>query len=302
MAFHTSYEDAWNAHYRDLAAASAYNVDYSVTAGSRIEPLLHAIRDTAYGAGIDVESVTAKRNPGQHEISFSPEDALTAADNHVVFKTVTKEIAAQHGKSITFIATYQERLGNACRIQLSLGGKDAPQEFGNHRRRTAFDDSFVAGILATLHDFTMLYAPNINSYKRFGAEPSEPTSTGHGQHNRAAPLLRTDRASSVIENRVPGSDVNPYLALAAMIAGGLYGIDHDLKLGPELKDHAPHSEFSSVPGTLREARQAFSSSQIARTAFGDEVVDHYTATADLELAAFDATVTDWELRRGFERM
>jgi glutamine synthetase len=303
MTFHTSYEDARNAHYRDLAAASTYNVDYSIMGGSWIEPLLHAIRDTAYGAGIDVESVKAKRNPGQHEISFSPQDALTTADNHAVFKTVAKEIAAQHGKSITFMATYEERQGNACHIELSLRGAEAPEALWNNWGRTGFYDSFVAGILATLGDFTLLYAPNINSYKRFVGGSSDPTSIRPGQDNRRSAVRLLGRGSSArIETRVPGSDVNLYLALAAMIAGGLHGIDHELELDPGLTGDARPSELTRTPGTLREARQAFSSSEVARTAFGAGVVDHYTAMAELELTAFDAAVTDWELRRGFERM
>jgi glutamine synthetase len=303
MAFHTSYEDAWNAHYRDLAPASPSNVDYSIMGGSRIEPLLHAIRDTAYGAGVDVESVKAKRNPGQHEISFSPQDAMTTADNHAVFKTVAKDIAAQQGKSVTFIATYKEREGNSCHIQLSLHGTEAPEAFWNNRGRTALYDSFVAGVLATLDGFTLLYAPNINSYKRFARGAAGATWIASEQNNRSpAVRLVGGDASASIQNRLPGSDVNLYLALAAMIAGGLHGIDHELELGSALIGGARPSDFSSIPGTLREARQAFSTSQVARTAFGDEVVDHYTAMADLELAAFDAAVTDWELRRGFERM
>jgi glutamine synthetase len=105
-----------------------------------------------------------------------------------------------------------------------------------------------------------------------------------------------------VENRVPGGDVNIYLALAAMIAGGIYGIDHELDLGAGLTGGAHPEDFSRIPRTLREARQAFDSSQTARGAFGDAVVDHYITMADVELAAFDAAVTDWELRRGFERM
>jgi glutamine synthetase len=303
MIFHESYDDAWNAHYRDLAAVSSYNVDYSIMGASRIEPLLHAIRDAAYGAGIDVESANAKRNPGQHAISFSPQDALTTADNHAVFKTLAKEIAAQHGKSITFIATYEETQGNSCHIQLSFRNADGPEAFVNNRGRAALYDSFVAGILATLEDFTLLYAPNINSYKRFGGGSSQPMSVARADDNRTSLLRLMGRDSSTrIENRISGSDVNLYLALAAMIAGGLYGIDHDLELGPGLTRDARSSDASSVPATLREARQAFSSSQVARTALGDEVVNHYIAMADLELVAFEAAVTDWELRRGFERM
>ena len=303
MAFHTSYEDAWNAHYRDLAPVSQYNMDYSIMSGSRIEPLLGAIRNTVYAAGIDIESVNAKRNPGQQEISFCYGDALTSADNHTVFKTIAKEIAAQQGKSITFMATYDERQANSCHIRLSLRSSDGATVFWNDRGRTALYDAFVAGVLYTLDDFTLLYAPNINSYKRFADGSLAPTTISWGLEERVSAIGILGRdASARVENRAPGADVNPYLALGAMIAGGLYGIDHDLELGPALSGNIHSSDFSRLPGTLREARQTFGNSQIARRAFGDEVVDHYTAMADLELAAFEAAVTDWELRRGFERM
>ena len=168
---------------------------------------------------------------------------------------------------------------------------------------TALYDAFVAGVLYTLDDFTLLYAPNINSYKRFADGSLAPTTISWGLEERVSAIGILGRdASARVENRAPGADVNPYLALGAMIAGGLYGIDHDLELGPALSSNIHSSDFSRLPGTLREARQTFGNSQIARRAFGDEVVDHYTAMADLELAAFEAAVTDWELRRGFERM
>ena len=303
MAFHTSYQDAWVAHYRDLAPVSQHNVDYSIMDGTRVEPLLHAIRRTAYTAGIDIEAVNAKPSLGQHEISLRYQDALTSADNHAVLKTIAKEIAAQQGKSITFMATYDERQGNSCHIQVSLRGIDGSTVFWNGHGRTARYEAFVAGVLITLYDFTLLYAPNINSYKRFAGGSLAPTTIAWGWNDRisAIRVLGHDESARV-ENRAPGADANPYLALAAMIAGGLYGIDHDLELGPALAGNAHSSDFSRIPGTLREARQAFGISQIARTAFGNEVVDHYTAMADVELAAFEATVTDWELRRGFERM
>jgi glutamine synthetase len=303
MVFHTSYEDAWNAHYRDLEPVSLSNADYSIISSSRIEPLLHAIRQAVYAAGIDIESVTAKRNPGQHEISFCHGDALTSADNHAVFKTITKEIAAQQGKSITFMAAYDERRGNSCCIGLSLRGNDDAAVFWNDHGRTALYDAFVAGVLFTLYDFTLLYAPNVNSYKRFAGRSLAPTTIAWGLNSRVSTLrvLGQDESARV-ENHAPGADANPYLALAAMIAGGLYGIDHDLELGPALTDNTHSSDFSRIPCTLREARQAFAASQIARTAFGNEVVDHYTMMADVELATFEAAVTDWERRRSFERM
>ena len=171
----------------------------------------------------------------------------------------------------------------------------------NHGRTKVFD-SFVAGLLATLYDFTVLYAPNINSYKRFVAGSPAPTTIAWGVDDRCAVWLMGDGPYARLVNRVPGGDVNPYLALAAMVAGGLYGLDHDLELGSEFIDNIHASELPCIPRTLREARQAFAASHVARTAFGDDVVDHYATMADVELEAFDAAVTDWELRRGFERM
>ena len=302
LAFQTSYEEAWNAHYRDLAPANQYSVDYSILGGSRLEPLLREIRNITYDAGMDVESVKGAPNLGQHQIGFRHADALTTADNHAVFKTMAKEIAAEHGKAITFMARYDEGEGNSCHIQLSLRGADEAAAFSKNQGRTKVFDSFVAGLLATLYDFTLLYAPNINSYKRFAAGSPAPTTIAWGLDDRCAVRLAGQGPTARLVNRVPGGDVNPYLALAAMIAGGLYGLDHDLELGSELTGNIHPSDFPCIPRTLREARQAFASSQIARAVFGDDVVDHYSTMAEVELEAFDAAVTDWELRRSFERM
>jgi glutamine synthetase len=301
-AFHTSYQEAWNSHYRDLAPVNQYNGDFSILGSSEVEPLLREIRNRTYAAGIDVGSVRGGHDRGQLEIGFRPADALMTADNHVVFKTIAKEIAAQHGKAITFMAKYGEGQGNSCQIQLSLRSADGSPVFWSSQGRTKVFDSFVAGLLATLYDFTLLYAPNINSYKRFAVGSPAPTAIAWGSDSRSAVRLAGHDQSARLDFRVPGGDVNPYLALAAMIAGGLHGLDHDLELGLELSGNVHPSDFPSVPLTLREARQAFASSQIARASFGDEVVDHYAAMADVELEAFDAVVTDWELRRGFERM
>ena len=300
MAFHTSYEDAWTTHYRDLPLVNQYNIDSSILGGSRVEALLREIRNKTYAAGMDVASVTGEHNLGQYEIGFRHADALTAADNHTVFKTLAKEIAAQHGRAITFMPKYDERQGNSCHIQLSLRGTNGSTVFSESGGRTKIFDAFVAGLLATLYDFTLLYAPNINSYKRFAVGSPTPTAIAWGPGRRCAIRVLGQDQSARLENRVPGGDVNPYLGIAAMIAGGLYGLDHDLELGVGLTGNP--SDFPSIPRTLREARQAFASSQIARAAFGDDVVDHYTTMADVELDAFDAAVTDWELRRSFERM
>ncbi len=303
IAFETSYADAWNSGYRDLVPVNAYNVDYSILGGSRAEPLLREIRNACYAAGMDVESAKGECNFGQHEIGFLYADALTTADNHAVYKTMAKEIAASQGRSITFMAKYNEREGSSCHIHLSLRGADGSLVFADGDGRSALYDSFVAGLLATMNDFTLLYAPNINSYKRFAPGSFAPTTIAWGTDNRTCALRLVGHGPSArLENRVPGGDVNPYLALAAMIAGGLHGIEQDLELEPELAGNAYTSGRPTVPRTLADAREAFARSDVARAAFGDDVVDHYTNMADVERAAFGAAVTDWELRRGFERM
>jgi glutamine synthetase len=305
IAFDTSYEEASRRSYRDLVPANQYNVDYSILGTSRVEPLLRAIRNHMYDAGMDVEGAKGECNLGQHEIGFLYADALTSADNHAVYKTAAKEIAAQQGKSITFMAKYNEREGSSCHIHLSLRGTDGSLVFWDEEagRRTPLYDHFVAGVLASIADFTLLYAPNINSYKRFAEGSFAPTTIAWGLDNRtcAVRLVGTGAAARM-ENRVPGADVNPYLALAAMLAGGLHGIEHELPLEDELVGNAYTSDRPRVPATMPEARERFAGSALARAALGDEVVDHYVNMADVELAAYNAAVTDWELRRGFERL
>jgi len=304
IAFNTSYEDAHHLGYRGLDPANQYNVDYSILGTTRAEPLLREIRNCAYAAGMDVEGAKGECNFGQHEIGFLYAEALVSADNHSVYKTMAKEIAALQGKSITFMAKYDEREGNSCHIHLSLRGQDDEVVFWEGDQRSATYDHFVAGVLATMADFTLMYAPNVNSYKRFAAGSFAPTTVAWGLDNRTCAVRLVGHGPSArMENRVPGGDVNPYLALAAMIAGGLHGIDEELELEDELVGNAYTSaDHARVPQTLRAAREAFTTSAVARAALGDAVVDHYTNMADVELAAFDAAVTDWELRRSFERM
>src|SRR3954465_8881741 len=303
IAFNTSYEDASRLRYRGLEPVNQYNVDYSILGTTRAEPLLRDTRNPMYAAGLDVESAKGECNFGQHEIGFLYADALVTADNHSVYKTVAKEIAAQRGQSITFMAKYNEREGSSCHIHLSLRGKDGDVVFWDGDKRSAMYDSFVAGVLATMHDFTLLYAPNVNSYKRFAAGSFAPTAIAWGLDNRTCAVRLVGHGKSArMENRLPGGDVNPYLALAAMLAGGLHGIENELELEPEMQGNAYQSDKPRVPTTLRDAREAFSQSKVARSVLGDEVVEHYTNMADVELAAFGSAVTDWELRRGFERM
>ena len=303
IVFNNTFEDAHDRSWRGLTPANQYNVDYSLIGTSRVEPLLRDIRNHMYASGMDVEAAKGECNFGQHEIGFLFADALVSADNHVVYKTGAKEIASQHGKSLTFMAKYDEREGNSCHIHLSLRGKDGTVVFGEGEDRSPLYQQFVAGVLTTMRDFTLLYAPNINSYKRFADASFAPTAVAWGTDNRTCAVrLVGHGASARMENRLPGGDVNPYLALAAMVAGGLYGIENELELEDELVGNAYESDKPHVPRTLRAAREAFASSEVAREALGQDVVDHYVNMADVELAAFDAAVTDWELARTFERM
>ncbi len=303
IAFETSYEDAHHLGWRDLTPVNQYNVDYSILGTSRAEPLLRDIRNHMYAAGLDVEGAKGECNLGQHEIGFLYADALTTADNHSVYKTAAKEIAAQRGQSITFMAKYNEREGSSCHIHLSLRSADGELVFWEDGRRTPLYDQFIAGVLATLEEFTLLYAPNINSDKRFAAGSFAPTAVAWGIDNRTCAVrLVGHGASARLENRLPGGDVNPYLALAAMVAGGLHGIENALPLEDALEGNAYVSDKPHVPTNLRAARNLFAESKVGRAAFGDEVVDHYVNMADVELSAFEAAVTDWELARSFERM
>ena len=303
ILFDTTYEQAWSSGYRDMTPANQYNVDYSIVGTSRVEPLLREIRNTMYAAGMNVEGAKGECNFGQHEIGFLYDEVVATADNHSVYKTAAKEIAAQHGQALTFLAKYPEREGNSCPIHLSLRGAGGEIVFWDGDQRTPAYDQFIAGILATMRDFTLLYAPNINSYKRFAGGSFAPTTVAWGLDNRTCAVRLVGHGPSArLENRVPGGDCNPYLALAAMLAGGLYGIEHGLELEPEQTGNAYTSDKPKVPTTLREARDAFAGSKVARELLGDDVVKHYTNMADVELAAFDAAVTDWELRRSFERM
>jgi glutamine synthetase len=305
IVFRDTYEQAWSSAYRELTPANQYNVDYSLLGTARVEPLLRAIRNGMTGAGMTVESAKGECNLGQHEIAFRFRDALGTADNHVVYKNGAKEIAAQSGMSLTFMAKFNEREGNSCHLHVSLrDGDDRPVFAGDgaHGFSPVFEH-WLAGLLAAQREFTLLMAPNINSYKRFALGSFAPTAVAWGFDNRTCALRVIGHGSSLrAENRVPGGDVNPYLALAALVAAGLHGIENELPLEPAFEGNAYGSDKPRVPTTLRDAAELFEKSSLARSAFGDDVVEHYVNAARVELAAFDAAVTDWERFRGFERL
>jgi glutamine synthetase len=305
VVFADSYEQAAQKAYRDLTPANQYNVDYSILGTSRIEPLLRSIRNGMSAAGMYVESAKGECNLGQHEIAFRYADAQTTCDNHSIYKTGSKEIAAQHGMSITFMAKPNTREGNSCHIHLSLRSTDGDPVLagdGPHGM-SRLGEHFLAGQLAAMRELTLCYAPNINSYKRYVPGSFAPTSVRWGVDNRTCALRLVGHGYSLrAENRTPGGDVNPYLAVAAMIAAGLHGIENELPLEPAFDGNAYADTSRVVPHTLRDALGLWQHSQLAASAFGKDVVEHYANYAKVELAAYDAAVTDWELRRGFERL
>ncbi len=307
ILFNDTYEEAWLSGYQNMTPANLYNVDYSIAGTSRVEPLLRRIRLAMAGAGLQVESAKGECNLGQHEIAFLYEDALKTCDNHVVYKTAAKEIAAQEGYALTFMAKYDEREGNSCHIHLSFRGtdgsmvmasKDDPEDGLSDVGR-----SFIAGQLAHLRELSLLFAPNINSYKRFSPGSFAPTSIEWGRDNRSCALRLVGRGAGLrLENRVPGGDANPYLAVAGMVAAGLDGIEKEMELRPAYPGNAYASDRDKVPWQLSDALELWTGSPWVAEAFGSDVQEHYANMGRIELQAFGRAITDWERYRGFERL
>ncbi|MSY81807.1 MAG: glutamine synthetase [Actinobacteria bacterium] len=305
IVFKDTYEEAWDKGYKDLIPANQYNVDYSLGGTARVEKLLREIRVSMDKAGLIVESAKGECNLGQHEIAFRYEDALRTCDNHSVYKMGAKEIASAQGCSLTFMAKFNEREGNSCHIHLSFRDKkdnavmagdagDGMSELGR---------SFVAGQQAHMRELALLFAPNINSYKRYQAGTFAPTAIKWGRDNRTCALRLVGQGHALrIENRVPGGDVNQYLAVAGMVAAGLDGIEKNLELEPIFTGNAYALETERIPTSLKEARDLWANSTWVTETFGKDVQDHYTHMADTELDAFGRAVTDWERVRSFERM
>ena len=305
ILFEDSYREGWAKKYEGLTPASDYNIDYALLASTRMEPLMRDIRNSMDAAGMYSEGIKGECNFGQQEIAFRYTDALATCDNHSIYKNGAKEIADRHGKSLTFMAKFNEREGNSCHIHLSfrgLSGEPVLAGDGLYGFSKTMEH-FIAGQLATMRELTLFLAPNINSYKRFVEGSFAPTAVAWGLDNRTCALRVVGKGHSLrVENRVPGGDVNQYLAVAALIAGGLHGIENELELEPLLEGNAYGSDAPRVPTTLRDAAELFGASGIAKAAFGEDVVDHYLNNARIEQAAYDSAITDWERVRGFERL
>jgi glutamine synthetase len=294
-----SYEEAWAQRYEDLTPSVPYILDYHVLATTYDEGLIRQIRNGMHAAGIKVETSKGEAWPGQHEINFRFADALTMADNHVIYKNGAKEIAHLNGCSITFMPKpFESWIGNSCHVHSSLFRGD---EAAFADDDTLFD-GWLAGQIACFEELAVFLAPTINSYKRYAAGSWAPTTLAWGQDNRTCGFRIVGHgASKRVETRIPGGDVNPYLGFSAIIAAGLHGIEASLELPPVLEGNAYESDARRFPSSLREAIAALEAGTVARAAFGDQVVDHYLNYARTEQALFDKVVTDWERVRYFER-
>jgi glutamine synthetase len=330
--FNHSYPEAFAAGYRQLQPASDYRIDYHLLQPTRDEPLFRAIRNQLTEAGIPIESSKGEWSRGQHEVNFTYSSPLEMADRHVIFKQGVKEIAAQHGKAVSFMAKFApSEAGNSCHIHFSLWQNghnafagptpSASRAKGRKAARTSMAASaveseagpisgsplfrrFLGGLLKYSPELCLFLAPTINSYKRYQPGSWAPTRMAWATDNRTVGFRVVGHGPAFrVENRMPGADANPYLALGALIAAGLAGIEENLDCGPEYRGNAYlDSALPRLPSSLHEAAGLLSNSRLARNAFGDAVVEFYTHHARLEHQAFSNAVTDWERVRYFEQI
>ncbi len=304
--FNQTYHAANQNGYRDLQPSSDYRIDYHLMQPTRDEALMRAIRNGMTAARVPVESSKGEWSRGQHEVNFTYAEPVPMADMHVVFKQGVKEIAEQHGKAISFMAKYAPgEAGNSCHLHLSLwkAGKPLFWEAKTGRGSKLFRQ-FLGGLMKYSPELCLFFGPTINSYKRYQPGSWAPTRMAWATDNRTTGFRIVGHGPSFrIENRMPGADANPYLAFAAMLVAGLAGVEGDLDCGDEYLGNAyVDSKLARLPASLRDATDLFEQSELARAAFGDEVVEFYVHHARLEEKAFNDAVTDWEKRRYFEQI
>ncbi|MDF2233914.1 glutamine synthetase family protein [Albimonas sp. CAU 1670] len=306
--FKESYEAAQAKDHLGLSPVSAYNEDYHIFQTTKEEDVMRAIRTGMNAADIPIENSKGEADAGQEEINVRYAEALTMADRHVILKNGIKEIAWAKGKSVSFMAKWSyDHAGSSSHVHMSLAGPEGEPLFHDPDAEYGMSElmrSFLAGQLAHAAEITLFLAPYINSYKRFVAGTFAPTKICWSMDNRTAGFRVVGEGTRAVrlECRIGGADLNPYMAIAAMIAAGLDGVEKGLTLPPEHRGDAYLAQkIPEIPGTLREAMAIVDGSSFLRGAFGDEVVDHYVHAARIEQMEMDRRVTDWELRRGFER-
>jgi glutamine synthetase len=306
--FENSYESLRDTNFTGLKAISAYNEDYHIFQTTKEEDVMRAVRNGLYGAGIPIENSKGEADSGQEEVNYRYSDALDTADNHTIIKNGIKEIAWSKGRSVTFMAKYDHRkAGSSSHCHQSLWTKDGKPAFfdpkGPHGM-SALMQHYIAGQLAYAREMTVFLAPYVNSYKRFTVGMFAPTKAVWSADNRTAGFRVCGEVTKAIrvECRIPGSDVNPYLTCAALLAAGLAGIEQKLELEPEMKgDMYSAGGVREIPHNLREAADLLNGSKMFRAAFGDDVIDHYHHAAQWEISETDRVVTDFEIQRLLER-
>ncbi len=295
-----TYAQAHAQHYRDLTPSVPYILDYHILATSYDEPFIRSVRNNMQAAGMRVETSKGEAWPGQQELNFRYDDAVTMADNHVIYKNGIKEMAQQRGCSVTFMAKPDHTwIGSSCHIHSSLWGDGGTALFSGE---SPLFKQYLAGLVANAGEFAVFLAPNINSYKRYAAGSWAPTTLAWGYDNRTCGFRVVGHGKSLrVECRIPGADANPYLAFAALLAAGLDGIEKQLDLPPAFTGNAYESDVKRFPHTLNEAIGTLERGTVARAAFGDDVIDHYLNYARTEQQLFDKAVTCYERERFFER-
>ncbi|THH39085.1 glutamine synthetase [Aliishimia ponticola] len=305
--FAKSFEELRKGGYRDMQPISAYNEDYNIFQTTKEEAVLRPVRNHLYAMGVPVEGTKGEAEAGQEELNIRYAEALACADHHTLAKHAVKEIAWQQGHAVTFLPKWDTaRVGSSSHVHLSLW-KDGENAFfdpdGAHGMSTLMQQ-FVAGLIAHVPDFTVFLAPYVNSYKRFAKGTFAPTKAVWSVDNRTAAFRLVGEGTKAvrIETRIGGSDMNPYLAISALLAAGLAGVEAGLELpGAHSGDAYDANDAPSIPSTLRGATETLRTSRIMRDELGDDVVDHYVRCAEWEQEEFDRAVTDWEIARGFER-
>ncbi|MFC4767486.1 glutamine synthetase family protein [Effusibacillus consociatus] len=307
--FKQSYEEIHSCGYSAMQTAGHYNEDYNLLQGTRNEPIYRKIRNSMTEAGIPIESSKGEAYSGQHEINMLYGDPLTSADRHVFFKHGTKEICLQNGYAVTFMAKpHHQWTGSSGHLHISMW--DLEQETnlffdpnGTQYQMSELMEHFLAGLLAYMRDFSLFVAPNVNSYKRYASESWAPVSVVWSHDNRTSGFRIVGAGKSLrIECRIPGADINPYLAYSAMIGAGLQGIKYKTPLPAEFKGNAYIAKgVPRVPRSLYEAMDLWKESRVVRAVLGGLVTDHYYNAARVEQQTFDSVVTSWERERYFEQ-
>ncbi len=306
--FKDSYAEATAKRFQGLVPHSDVVEDYHILQTTRDEYVIRDIRNGIQAAGVPVEFSKGEAGKGQHEINLVYADATEMADRNTIYKNAAKEIADQHGRSVTFMAKYDmDEVGSSCHVHSSLWDQDERSVMWDDDAEHHLSPTFrhwLGGLVHASKELTLLFAPTVNSYKRFQPDSWAPTALAWGIDNRTCGLRLVGHGQGYrVESRIPGADVNSYLAFAGVIAAGLWGLEHELDPGePSVGNAYIDANVEHIPSTIVEAIELFRHSEVALWAFGEEVHHHILNSAEQEWAAFNRTVTDWELRRNFEQL